>query len=308
MIDDEWRDRYILSAGVSNPGERAALYRGAARGVFTKVHPGVYVRTEDWLALDFEGRHVARMHAVQLVRPETVFSHLSAAILWGLPVVGGRLAVPHSVMPVTRGGRSMNGLHRHAIAQPLEVTRIGGLNVTGLAHTAVHVAAGYGPQVSVPVLDAVLGMPAGPVPKERLAELAAEVPGSSGSARCAWAIEFADARSGSPGESVSRVGIHRLGLPRPILQERFDDASGLIGITDFWWPDCRVIGEFDGLGKYLREEFTGGKSVAEVVLEEKRRENRLRALDTRVARWDWAIARDNAALRRVLSDAGLRAR
>ena len=307
MTDENWRDRYILSAASSNPGERAALYRGAARGVFTKVHPGVYLRAEDWRALDFDGRHLARMHAVELVRPGTVFSHLSAAILWGLPVVGGGLAVPHSVMPVTRGGRSMNGLHRHAIGQPFAVTRIGGLNVTDLAHTAIHIAAGYPPEVSVPVLDALLGIPAGPVPRDQLRELSAQVPGSSGSARCTWAIEFADGDSGSPGESLSRVGIHRLGLPRPVLQTCFDDASGLIGVVDFWWPDRRVIGEFDGVGKYLREEFTGGRSVAEVVLDEKRRENRLRALDTTVARWDWAIARDRSALRRVLSDAGLRA-
>jgi hypothetical protein len=308
VIDDLWRDRYILSASLGNPGERAALYRGAARGVFTKVHPGVYVRAEDWQALDFDGRHLARMHAVALVRPQTVFSHLSAAILWGLPVVGGDLAVPHSVMPVTAGGRSMNGLRRHAIAQPFDVDHIGGLRVTALADTAIHIAAGYAPEVSVPVLDALLGMPTGGVSREQLAGLAAEVPGSSGSARCAWAIEFADARSGSAGESMSRVGIHRLGLPRPVLQERFVDGSGLIGITDFWWPDQRVIGEFDGFGKYLREEFTGCRSVADVVLDEKRRENRLRALDTWVARWDWAIARDQSALRRVLSDAGLRAR
>jgi hypothetical protein len=272
------------------------------------VHPGVYLSSADWLGLDFDGRHLARMHAVSLVRPGTVFSHLSAAVLWGLPVVGGDLAVPHSVMPVTRGGRSMNGLHRHAISQKFDVTRIGGLTVTSLAHTAVHIAAGYAPEVSVPVLDAVLGMPERAVSREQLAGLAADVPGSSGSARCAWAIEFADGRSGSAGESLSRVGIHRLGLPPAVLQQRFEDASGLIGIVDFWWPDRRVIGEFDGIGKYLREEYTGGKSVAEIVLEEKRREDRLRALDTRVARWDWPTARDRSALRRVLSEAGLRSR
>jgi hypothetical protein len=308
VIDDAWRDRYILSAGLSNPGERAALYRGAARGVFTKVHPGVYLRAEDWQTLDFDGRHIARMHAIELVRPGTVFSHVSAAILWGLPVVGGDLAVPHCVIAATQGGRSMNGLHRHAIDQPFAVRTIAGLRVTAPADTVVQIAAAYPPEVSVPALDAALAMPSLSIHHAALAELAASIPRSSGSTRCAWAIEFADARSGSPGESLSRVGFHRLGLPRPVLQQRFDDGSGLIGFVDFWWPDCRVIGEFDGLGKYLRHEFTEGRPVADVVLEEKRRENRLRALDTRVARWDWAIARDRSALRRRLSEAGLRAR
>lgn len=307
MIDDEWRDRYLCSAVLTNPGERAALYRGASRGVFTKVHPGVYLPTSDWQQLDFDGRHLARMRAVHLVRPRTVFSHLSAALLWGLPVVGGAMAVPHSVIPATSGGRSMNGLHRHAIDTPFAVTSLGGLAVTSLADTVIHVASGYQPEVSVPVVDAVLKLP-DRVSRAELDERALAVPASSGSARCRWALGFADARSGSAGESLSRVGIHRLGLPRPVLQQRFDDGSGLIGVVDFWWPDHRVIGEFDGVGKYLREEFTGGRSPAEVVLEEKRRENRLRALDTRVARWDWVTARDRGSLRRVLSEAGLRAR
>lgn len=284
MIDDEWRDRYLCSAGLTNPGERAALYRGASRGAFTKVHPGVYLPTSDWQQLDFDGRHLARMRAVHLVRPRTVFSHLSAALLWGLPVVGGAM-----------------------IDTPFAVTSLGGLAVTSLADTVIHVASGYQPEVSVPVVDAVLKLP-DRVSRAELDERALAVPASSGSARCRWALGFADARSGSAGESLSRVGIHRLGLPRPVLQQRFDDGSGLIGVVDFWWPDHRVIGEFDGVGKYLREEFTGGRSPAEVVLEEKRRENRLRALDTRVARWDWVTARDRGSLRRVLSEAGLRAR
>ena len=69
-----------------------------------------------------------------------------------------------------------------------------------------------------------------------------------------------------------------------------------------------MIGEFDGFGKYLREEFAAGRTVAEIVLDEKRRENRLRALGPRVARWGWEEARDRSAFRRILAAAGLRGR
>jgi hypothetical protein len=307
VSDDDWRDRYILSAHLTNPGERAALYRAAARGSFTKVHPGVYLPTEDWKALDFDGRHLARMQAITCVRPGTVFSHLSAALAWGLPVVGGDLAVPHSLASPSGGGRSRNGLRRHSTRRPFEVTSRRGLLVTGLADTMVHVAAGFEPEVSVPILDATLGLPGRPVSAQGLTAMISAVPVEYGETRCAWAIGFADERSGSPGESLSRVVFDRLRLPAPVLQQRFDDASGLIGFTDFWWPEQRVIGEFDGVGKYLREEFTEGKPIADVVLEEKRRENRLRALDNRVARWDWSAARDRATLRLILSEAGLRA-
>jgi hypothetical protein len=97
----------------------------------------------------------------------------------------------------------------------------------------------------------------------------------------------------------------RLGAPSPILQQRFDDEGGLIGFVDFWWPTQKVVGEFDGRGKYLRDEFTRGKTTAEVVLDEKRREDRLRGLGFRVVRWGWSEAQSLPALERKLASAGL---
>jgi hypothetical protein len=65
-------------------------------------------------------------------------------------------------------------------------------------------------------------------------------------------VGFADARSDSAGESVTRVQFHRYGIPIPDLQhDVFDDRGGLIGTSDFYWEDCRHLGEFDGKIKYL---------------------------------------------------------
>lgn len=96
------------------------------------------------------------------------------------------------------------------------------------------------------------------------------------------------------------------GFPRPRLQHPFYDAQGLIGFVDFWWPELGIIGEFDGQGKYLRDEFTHGRSQAEVIADEKRRENRLRALGHIVVRWEWADLIHPERLREKLIAAGLR--
>lgn len=77
---------------------------------------------------------------------------------------------------------------------------------------------------------------------------------------------------------------------------------------DFYWPELGLVGEFDGHGKYLREEMARGRTAAEVVMAEKAREDRLRALGLRVVRWGWADLLDPARLRRKLLAAGLRAR
>ena len=97
-----------------------------------------------------------------------------------------------------------------------------------------------------------------------------------------------DVRSESVGESASRVRIHLDGLPAPELQRVIGDANGeIIGRVDFVWEEHRTIGEFDGRGKY--NELRGnGVSSADVVVAEKRREDRLRDAGWAIARWDWA--------------------
>ena len=68
-------------------------------------------------------------------------------------------------------------------------------------------------------------------------------------------MSFADGRSDSPGESITRVQFHRYGILIPDLQhDVIDDRGVLIGTSDFYWDDCRHLGEFDGKIKYVFSE------------------------------------------------------
>jgi hypothetical protein len=65
------------------------------------------------------------------------------------------------------------------------------------------------------------------------------------------ALEFADGRSKSVGESVSRVRMADAGLPMPQLQLNvFDGLGGWLARPDFCWEELGVLGEFDGQIKY----------------------------------------------------------
>ncbi len=97
--------------------------------------------------------------------------------------------------------------------------------------------------------------------------------------------------------------MHEHGIPRPKRQQEIFDASGLIGRVDFWWPELRTVGEFDGRVKYGRAN-PSGRPPEDVLWDEKRREDRLRVAGLNVVRWitqdlrrpaDW-IARLKAAL------------
>lgn len=124
-------------------------------------------------------------------------------------------------------------------------------------------------------------------------------------ARLEAILAFADGGAMLPGESLSRVLMHRLGFPQPVLQQEFRDRAGLIGYGDFWWKPWRVVGEFDGTAKYLKAEYLAGRTPSEVVVAEKRREDRLRRLGLKVVRWTWADLTSPGSLAGLLREAGL---
>ena len=185
---------------------------------------------------------------------------------------------------------------------------IDGIPVTSLARTVVDLARLESWENAVVAADAAQalrrfgGNPTSLTSTDLLRELA-RVP-RRGVATARRVIEFSDPRSGSPGESLSRISIARARLSSPVLQQRFDDELGAM-YTDFFWPDHGVIGEFDGVGKYLRQEWAGGRTPAQVVIDEKWREDRLRRLGPRVVRWGWDVARNPGALGRLLRSAGV---
>ena len=184
---------------------------------------------------------------------------------------------------------------------------------TSLARTVADVARVETMERAVAIADAALrGQKAAggrafraPISKAAVATELESLNRAPGAAKARGVLSFADGKSGSAGESCSRVGVWKLGLPSPVLQEAFYDDEGFVGYVDFWWPGCKLIGEFDGRGKYLRDEYTAGRSTATIVLLEKEREDRLRALGFRVVRWDWATALDLRLLEAKLRGAGL---
>ncbi len=99
--------------------------------------------------------------------------------------------------------------------------------------------------------------------------------------------------------------IDQAGFARPTLQWALSDADGFVGEVDFAWPDLGIVGEADGEAKYLDAALRRGRSPERVVVDEKYREDRIRALGYRVVRWGWREATNSALLRRRLLAAGL---
>ena len=302
--------RYLLSGR-----ERAILAGRASRGELVAVARGVYVDAAAWSTMDRHARYRTRILATAGgFEHDTVFSHDSAAALWKLPWVGPWPRKVHITVGAATGGRSNTSVFRHTTGVPNLSELIDGLRVTTLARTVADVARTSSFGNAVTVADAALrrsafavpDVPTAPLVRDDLLTELIGIPLHQGVVKARRAIEFADGRADRPGESMSRASIHRAGLTAPCLQVPRRGLSGRVWTVDFWWPDFNVIGEFDGKWKYTDPAFMNGRTSEQVMLDEKAREDDLRAAGYGFTRWGWAVAISPAAIRTQLMAAGVR--
>jgi hypothetical protein len=304
----ETRNGITLASELSRLGMDGSAYRrAAARGQLVRLHRGAYLDATEWDALNRHERYRRRViGAAMASRGHPVVSHQSAAILWRLPIIGQWPDLVHVLSSRATGTRTENGFMRHAAdAGDRDFVEIEGIRVTSLSDTLLDMAASASFASAVTSIDFALREKR--TSHEELRSVFDARGGIRMRRRVERAIDFATPLSGSPGESLSRVNIHELGFPAPVLQARFDDYRGHIGDSDFWWPEFGLIGEFDGLVKYTRDQYTKGRPIEEIVVAEKVREDRLRALGPSVSRWLWGTALRPGALFQHLGAAGLRA-
>jgi hypothetical protein len=260
--------------------------------------------------LNAADQHRLRVMATTDARVSSlVFSHASAAVLWGCPQLVPDLAYVHATQPgaarrTTAGVR----IHRNAIPDEQIVTLPNGLQITSRAWTAVQLAAtGRLPNVLLP-LDHLVRALAEEGNAETVTETLIDLipPRMKGGSRAVRHLRLADPRSGSAGESLSRGQMALLGVPMPDLQVRFPrlDEPG-DDIVDFDWPELEAFGEFDGEGKYFEQELAGDRTPQQVLWDEKAREDRIRRHRPRAARWGWKDALSRPRLAQILARAGI---
>lgn len=268
--------------------------------VWVKVRHGVVVPAAIWRRLTLEQRHAAFVHAttLRMKAPPVALSHTSAAALWGLPRVS---AWPKRI-EVISPARSSGLIVRHDL--PIDgTTEVAGLRVSSVARTVVDLGRTEDLRDAVAAADHALHLTL--CTRVALEEEFDRLdPGVPGRARARLVLDLADGRSMSVGESLSRVQMFRLNLPRPDLQVEVRDADGLVGYCDFGWED--VMGEFDGRKKYGLREGMDPQEVERTLWNEKRREDRIRATGRKMGRWVWGDAVRPMQMARILAAQGIR--
>ncbi len=273
----------LLAAGFTD----AELLRLRRAGTVTPVRPGAYLQSGDARLREPAARHALLIHStLPRLASGAVISHVSAAVLHGLPVWKVPMGRVHVTRDARAGGRVTRWVHVHAAPFAAgDVVEVGGVAVTSVARTVVDLARSVSFEAAVVIADAALGWRL-VSPGELLAGYD-RVSRLRGGPAVRRVLGFADGRSESVGESRSRVALWRSGLPAPVPQWEVRSAGGLfIGRVDFGWPELCTVGEFDGRVKYGRL-LRPGQDAGDAVFDEKLREDALRGQQLSMVRWTW---------------------
>jgi len=270
-----------------------------ADGSVVRLRRDRYALAADLANLWPEGRHLIDVVAAHLNGrgSDPVFWGPSAAVLHGIPLYRLHPKNVHVAVLGSRHARTKAGVVQHDVLLPEgDITRIDGIRCTALDRTILDLACTATWEATVAAADAALRRECvtGHDHDERRAEQwhlrmseRARQSRLHGIRHARRLIAFADGRAQLPGESVSRLHLHRLGFRDVMLQVPITGAEGDRYWLDFGFPGSQVFGEFDGQTKYLDEDLRGGRTLEQALLDEKRREDDVRGVTGwRFARWE----------------------
>lgn len=248
-----------------------------------------------------------QLFAATRARPP-VFAYWSAALLHGLPLLNAPPATIHVLAPGAAESASggvvahrrtdeapalRHGLLAAPVAETVAVLagRTSFLEGVVLADHALHAGA-FGdrePLTSRAELVDAAGLLADPAERRRSLAVA----------------RFADGRSESPLESVSRATMALAGAPPPELQLRVHDLFGVVARLDFCWPGLGIAGEADGAEKLQHPAFRRFPEVRQELAARAERDKRIEQTGLRVVRWRWATGRRLDLMREFLIREGM---
>ena len=285
-----------------------------ARRRWCRIRRGAYTTSEVWSSASSEQRQVLGLQAATLQLDAPVIgSHETAAALEEIEL----WEPSHDWIHVTRSDRSPRRegriWHHQTTLTAEDIVVVRGPRATSPIRTGLDVARyALDHEHAVVAVDSALRV-SGASFSDRAAALEtmrrlhlaqADWPG----ARLAGgAVEAADPRCASVGESRARVRLAEIGFPHPMSQVYvYDERGVLTGIADFALPEQKTLVEFDGRVKYGLDGLTP-EAVSARMWAEKQREDLLRRLCWELARLVWSDLYQREVVARILSDAGARA-
>lgn len=269
---------------IASPAWTESAHRHAVQvGRLDRMQPGVLAGTlspDEPRYARARAANLRRARAASLKCDRSALSHASGCITHDLPVLGK--AVTRSCLTVQAGTplRRLAKVHLHR-ASIGDILTVNGFPVTPIARSVLDLAREHGVLAGLAAADAALHSEV--ITRDELyAELAVQErwPGVR---RARFVAGFADGRTESPLESLSRLRMFERRLPRPEPQVLIcNDHGDIVTRADFYWAEFGVIGESDGAIKWEQDPAARDRRDAKTRL--------LEELGLIVVRWGWAEA------------------
>ena len=280
-----------------------SLLRRVRAGELVRIQPGAYMPSAEWARLRPEARLRLRVLAShQRLGGDLVYSHESAAVILGIPLLGALPERPHilDASPAARSSPAMRRTVREIGLGDTAVTH--GIRTTNPVETAIDLAATRTPLGAVIAISHVRNRHA--VTLEDIEDLIAARGAFRGVRQVVRALATSSESCESALEAVVLARCEDLGFARPEQQRVISTATGAYRV-DFAWDDGRLVLEADGEGKYTDARLLAGRTPAEAVIAEKRREDAIREVVAGFARTTWAEAVAGDLLARRLARLGV---
>lgn len=191
----------------------------------------------------------SRCHAHTLtLPPEAVFSHTTAAVLWGLPLPSSMRDDIHITMPLgTRAPRRRATVGHQSVLASSDVRVVRGIRVTSPVRTFLDLADALEPDALVAVADRIISRRA---PLATIADLEAAVEVAArrrGIRRARSALERMDAGSESPKETELRLVLTDAGFgPFDANYAVHDESGRFVARVDLALVRFKIAIEYEG--------------------------------------------------------------
>jgi hypothetical protein len=245
---DEGEVRKVAAAGHGLVDRQTATGMGASdtviarrivEGTWKPIHPGVYdldVTPKPW---------VSRVHAAVLAGgPETVASHRTAGMLWGLDGIGGR--VIELTVPVAKGPTPRDVIV-HRTRRRLPYMLVEAVPTTVVERTLLDLAALLPPIVLEKVMMSALHKHLTTADAVAVAIAVQGGRGVRGTRKLRRTLALVDGGiTGSPSEVEFMALLRKAPIPQPVCQFEIRFPEGDHVFPDFAWTDRRKCVEVDG--------------------------------------------------------------
>lgn len=290
-----------------NKRDVSALNIRVGDGRVVKVFRGIYARREYWDTLSQKERGQHLIRSLSIVHPTWVFSHSSAALIYGLDMANKIMLPLHYLVDYSNTGNNNPKLACHRTMAPISLMK-SNVKVTSLEQTVVDCAAYYPFRYALAIADSALHQ--GLTDKARLFNYLEERSNRRGVRQALRVIEFSDSRADNGGESYVRALILEANLPEPDLQVQIETPlyPGHYYYADFLFTredGVRVALELDGQEKYIDERMNKGRGVLGAMMKEREREAAITACGIQVARLSFKQASNPEVLQSTLASYGI---